>query len=63
MAWEAGYRLDEGRDPMADHAAGLPRRRRDWNIRLNGRNVGIWRRRLAAPVDAGDEISIFPPGR
>ena len=61
MAWEAGYRLDEGGTPWLTTQP-VYRARRDWNIRLNGRNVE-YGGGLAAPVDAGDEISIFPPGR
>ncbi len=38
------------------------RARRDWNIRLNGRNVE-YLEGLTTPVHAGDEMSVFPPGR
>lgn len=59
--WEDGYRLDESGTPwLTTHR--VYRARRDWNIRLNGRNVE-YVGGLAAPISQGDEVSIFPPGR
>jgi molybdopterin converting factor small subunit len=59
--WEDGYRLDTAGTPWL-FTRRVYRARRDWNIRLNGRNVE-YVGGLAAPVSAGDELSIFPPGR
>jgi molybdopterin converting factor small subunit len=59
--WEDAYRLDSGGTPwLTTHH--IYRARRDWNIRLNGRNVE-YVGGLAAPLSDGDELSIFPPGR
>jgi len=60
-AWEDAYRLDPGGTPWLTTQR-IYRARRDWNIRLNGRNVE-YVGGLAAALNDGDEISIFPPGR
>jgi len=61
IGWDDDYRLDEQGTPWL-MAHKVYRARRDWNIRLNGRNLE-YIGGLTVPVHAGDELSIFPPGR
>lgn len=59
--WLDEYRPDEEGTPwMRVRPAYRPRR--DWNIRLNGRNVE-YAGGLQATLKPGDRLSIFPPGR
>ncbi|MEJ5198484.1 MAG: MoaD/ThiS family protein, partial [Anaerolineae bacterium] len=60
-AWEDDYRLDDQGTPWirVEHAY---RPRRDWNIRLNGRNLE-YAGGLTTAIQPGDRLSIFPPGR
>lgn len=59
--WLDDYRPDEEGAPwMRVRPAYRPRR--DWNIRINGRNIE-YAGGLAAPLKPGDRLSIFPPGR
>jgi molybdopterin converting factor small subunit len=59
--WLDEYRPDEEGTPwMRVRPAYRPRR--DWNIRLNGRNVE-YAGGLQAALVPGDRLSIFPPGR
>ncbi|MCS6844912.1 MAG: protoglobin domain-containing protein [Caldilineales bacterium] len=60
-AWVDDYRLDEQGVPWV-RVEPIYRPRRDWNIRLNGRNLE-YLGGLAVPVKPGDRLSIFPPGR
>ncbi|NOZ26818.1 MAG: hypothetical protein GXP39_02050 [Chloroflexi bacterium] len=61
VSWEGDYRLDDQGTPWLT-VNRVYRPRRDWNIRLNGRNLE-YVGGLMAPVRDGDEVSIFPPGR
>ncbi len=60
-AWQDDYRLDDQGTPWirVEH---IYRPRRDWNIRLNGRNLE-YVGGLQVPVKPGDRLSVFPPGR
>jgi molybdopterin converting factor small subunit len=59
--WEDAYRTDDSGTPwLTTHKVYRPRR--DWNMRLNGRNLE-YNGGLEQPVGPGDELSIFPPGR
>ncbi|MCX7668638.1 MAG: hypothetical protein N2439_01010, partial [Anaerolineae bacterium] len=59
--WLDTYRPDEEGAPWGRvHVAYRPPR--DWNIRLNGRNLE-YAGGLQAPIAPGDRLSIFPPGR
>ncbi len=60
-AWTDSYRLDEQGTPWLETRR-VYRPRRDWNIRLNGRNLE-YAAGMQAPLCTGDEVSIFPPGR
>jgi molybdopterin converting factor small subunit len=60
-AWADAYRLDEQGTPWLETQR-IYRPRRDWNIRLNGRNLE-YSGGMKVPVHSGDELSIFPPGR
>lgn len=59
--WVDDYRLDDRGTPWirVEH---VYRPRRDWNIRLNGRNLE-YVGGLQVPVKPGDRLSVFPPGR
>jgi molybdopterin converting factor small subunit len=60
-SWEDAYRTDDTGTPwLTTHKVYRPRR--DWNLRLNGRNLE-YSGGLEQPVRPGDELSIFPPGR
>jgi molybdopterin converting factor small subunit len=60
-SWEDAYRTDDSGTPwLTTHKVYRPRR--DWNLRLNGRNLE-YSGGLEQPVAPGDELSIFPPGR
>jgi molybdopterin converting factor small subunit len=60
-SWEDAYRTDDAGTPwLTTHKVYRPRR--DWNMRLNGRNLE-YGGSLEQPVGPGDELSIFPPGR
>jgi molybdopterin converting factor small subunit len=60
-SWEDTYRNDDSGTPwLTTHKVYRPRR--DWNMRLNGRNLE-YSGGLEQPVGPGDELSIFPPGR
>jgi molybdopterin converting factor small subunit len=60
-SWEDAYRTDDSGTPwLTTHKIYRPRR--DWNLRLNGRNLE-YSGGLEQPVGPGDELSIFPPGR
>lgn len=60
-SWEDAYRTDDAGTPwLTTHRVYRPRR--DWNLRLNGRNLE-YGGGLFQPVGPGDELSIFPPGR
>ena len=59
--WADDYRLDEQGTPWLE-ARRVYRPRRDWNIRLNGRNLE-YSGGMNITICDGDEVSIFPPGR
>jgi molybdopterin converting factor small subunit len=60
-SWDDSYRVDDSGTPwLTTHKVYRPRR--DWNLRLNGRNLE-YSGGLEQPVSPGDELSIFPPGR
>lgn len=61
MSWADAYRLDDQGTPWIETQR-VYRPRRDWNIRLNGRNLE-YSGGMRVPVNQGDELSIFPPGR
>jgi molybdopterin converting factor small subunit len=60
-SWDDTYRVDDSGTPwLTTHKVYRPRR--DWNLRLNGRNLE-YGGGLERTVNPGDELSIFPPGR
>jgi molybdopterin converting factor small subunit len=60
-SWDDTYRTDDSGTPwLTTHRVYRPRR--DWNLRINGRNVE-YSGGLEQLIGAGDELSIFPPGR
>jgi molybdopterin converting factor small subunit len=60
-SWDDTYRVDDSGTPwLTTHKVYRPRR--DWNLRLNGRNLE-YSGGLEQTVNPGDELSIFPPGR
>jgi len=61
VGWDDDYRLDDRGTPWLTTRR-VYRARRDWNIRLNGRNIE-YAGGLTAPISPGDEVSVFPPGR
>ncbi len=61
LAWTDSYRRDDQGTPWLETQR-VYRPRRDWNIRLNGRNLE-YSGGMHVPVNSGDELSIFPPGR
>ena len=61
ISWADAYRLDDQGTPWLETRR-VYQPRRDWNIRLNGRNLE-YSGGMQAPVCEGDELSIFPPGR